>query len=96
MTSSAHQGLLERIKDVCRQSARGVFKRIDENRELLELLQREAPELLNRCPWIVGWIEGQDIFLTDLAHGLGCKSPFGSKLFPRAWPGESSNDVKIK
>lgn len=43
---------LDAIKQVCQRSQAGVFKRIDENRELLELLQNEAPALLAKCPWI--------------------------------------------
>ena len=45
----------------------GVYKRIDETRELFELIQHEAPELLAKRPWIVGWFEAQDGFLQDLA-----------------------------
>ena len=33
-----------------------IYKRIDENRELLEFLKRKAPQLLEECPWLVWWI----------------------------------------
>jgi hypothetical protein len=58
---------LHAIKQVCQRSQAGVFKRIDENRELLELLQNEAPALLAKCPWIEGWLASQDEFLSDVA-----------------------------
>jgi hypothetical protein len=48
----------------------GVTKRLDENRELFELLQNEAPEFLSKFPWIKGWLESQDRFLEQLAYGL--------------------------
>ena len=35
------------------QIGRGAHKRVDENRELLELLQSKVPHLLDECPWIV-------------------------------------------
>lgn len=66
----------------------GIHKRTDENRELLELLQEKAPDLINECPWIVGWIHSNDaVFqaLSDLAPQLGANNPLFSKRedFPR-------------
>lgn len=49
----------------------GVRKRIDENRELLELLNRESPQLLQKCPWVVGWLKSQDEYLLALAMASG-------------------------
>ena len=48
-------------------SGGGVFKRIDENRELLEVLQQKAPEFLQKNPWVYLWIEAHDEFFTELA-----------------------------
>ena len=42
------------------QIGRGAHKRVDENRELLELLQSKVPHLLDECPWIVGWLRAND------------------------------------
>ncbi|MBK3865430.1 hypothetical protein G3A40_37435 [Paraburkholderia aspalathi] len=44
----------------------GLFKRIDENRELLQLLQEECPTFLREHRWIEGWIRGNDSFFTEL------------------------------
>ena len=46
----------------------GVYKRIDENRELVELIQREAPQLFATHPWALGWLKSQDRFLVALSE----------------------------
>ncbi|WP_350357279.1 hypothetical protein [Paraburkholderia fungorum] len=79
---------LAAIKQVCECSQAGVFKRIDENRELLELLKREAPALMAKCPWVEAWIASQDEFLSDLADAAAVASPLSSVPYPRPWPGD--------
>lgn len=71
------------------RESRGIFKTVDENRELLLCLQERAPELLEKCPWIEGWIAGTDIFLVNLMilFGLEQEQPSGP-CFPRPWPGK--------
>ena len=71
------------------RESRGIFKTVDENRELLMCLQKRAPDLLEKCPWIDGWIAGTDIFLVDLMilFGLEREQP-GGPCFPRPWPGK--------
>lgn len=71
------------------RESRGIFKTVDENRELLMCLQKRAPDLLEKCPWIDGWIAGTDIFLVDLMilFGLEREQPVGP-CFPRPWPGK--------
>ncbi|WP_208607054.1 MULTISPECIES: hypothetical protein [Delftia] len=69
----------------------GVHKRVDENRELLELLQQKAPQLLAECPWVNGWLRGNDEFfcaLESLATSLGVSNPGFARGpgFPRSWP----------
>lgn len=69
----------------------GVHKRVDENRELLELLQQKAPTLLQECPWVEGWLRANDEVFTaleSLAAPLGARNPRFSKSpgFPRPWP----------
>lgn len=44
----------------------GIAKRLDEHRELVELLEKKAPELLQEHFWVRGWLEGQDDFLGRL------------------------------
>ncbi|EGL3999212.1 hypothetical protein IQ368_004763 [Salmonella enterica] len=82
-------GRFAEVKTLCEREQRGVYKRIDENRELLELLQRESPDLLERCPWVEGWLDSQDRFLSLLAVVVGTENEIGrhDKRFPRPWPG---------
>lgn len=74
---------------ILRTSERGIYKRIDEQRELLMTLQKHAPDLLRQEPWIIGWIASQDAFLCQLANTLGDtpKGFYGLGYFPRPWPG---------
>lgn len=78
------------LEKVISYSERGIFKRIDENRELLELLYRESPDLMEKCFWIRGWLESQDVFLNELAEVSGAKNKhaedFNCKPFPRPFP----------
>ncbi|QOX81035.1 helix-turn-helix transcriptional regulator (plasmid) [Trichlorobacter lovleyi] len=51
-----------------------VWKRLDEHRELAELITCKAPDLLNEHPWIAQWFRNQDIFLmaaAELSHVPG-------------------------
>ena len=81
------------MRQILGWSAGGVHKRIDENRELLELLQREAPDLLKRHYWIESWINSNDEFFNELAVAvpisegrfLNYVKSWGSP-FPRDWP----------
>jgi len=83
------------IQQVVLRSQAGVFKRIDENRELLELLQSEAKDPLKKSPWVIGWLKSQDKFLTDLAEKVDAQNadtwPCPQGHFPRPWPGEGRN-----
>ncbi|HBY8105354.1 TPA: hypothetical protein MI814_23925 [Klebsiella pneumoniae] len=88
---NAKREKLEALECVISQSYRGIHKRIDENRELLELLYKEAPELMDKCFWIRGWIEGQDRFLNELADVSGVKNPFPLSNYPRPFPAEPVN-----
>lgn len=80
---------LNRLEKVIHTSYRGVVKRVDENREMLELLQQEAPEFLHKHPWVEGWLQGQDGFLTELISAAEIKVPemHGVRKYPRPWPG---------
>lgn len=81
---------LARVMRLCTESdgSRGIWKRIDENRELLECLQKHAPEFLERCPWVDGWLGCQDAFLVSLKRLLNLADiPWQGARFPRPWPG---------
>ena len=71
---SAEKEKLEALEKVISKTNRGIFKRIDENRELLELLYEKAPELMDKCFWIRCWIESQDEFLSKLAEISGVEN----------------------
>lgn len=67
----------------------GLIKRIDENRELLELLQSKAPEIISTHPWIVGWIKANDDFFVQMEQILKVEIENKSrphKNYPRPWP----------
>lgn len=67
---------------------RGIWKRIDENRELLVCMQKHAPEFLERCIWVEGLIARQDAFLCTMRELLELpETPVGLSLLPRPWPG---------
>ncbi|MGQ3054526.1 MAG: hypothetical protein ACT6S0_22310 [Roseateles sp.] len=73
-----------------RNDTGGLFKRIDENRELLEVLFREAPSFMQSHPWVEGWIKGNDAFFEGVRSTLGLEldnlHPFLANRVPRAWP----------
>ena len=85
------------IVEIFRTYQRGIYKRIDENRELLELLKHEAPALLDNCWWIEGWLRSQDDFLEKIAQEA-CGSAQrldrlgGSTPYPRLWPGKTAKE----
>ena len=75
----------------------GLVKRIDENRELLELLQERVPEFVSAHPWLVGWIKANDEFFTQLEGILETHQAW-LKLqdYPRPWPGHTNLNAKEK
>ena len=79
---------LAKVRRIMARSEGGIHKRIDENRELLELLQKQAPNVLVRNPWVEGWFRAQDNFLNDLASAVTVDDPkFKPRNgFPRSWP----------
>lgn len=75
---------LDNIKDILNGTEAGILKRLDENRELLELLYREAPNLMKGKPWVRCWIESQDIFLIKLVEVVNIKTQYS--IQPRNFP----------
>jgi hypothetical protein len=87
--------LLSKVKSILSWTGGGVHKRIDENRELLELLQREAPEFLASHRWVEGWLASNDEFLSALASSVPItegrflgQTQRRPTEFPRPWPGK--------
>lgn len=79
---AAHKALKDLV--FTRGETGGVVKRIDENRELLELLLCVSPELLNQSPWVVGWIKANDSFFIAAADIIS--QGRGGGYAVRAWP----------
>jgi len=80
----------ENLRKAVATKSRGVYKRIDENRELLELLQGKAPELLQEHFYIEGWLAGHDQFFTEVALLAETPNTIGMmnrNEYPRPWPG---------
>jgi hypothetical protein len=79
------------IPQILEKIGGGVYKRIDENRELLELLRAKAPKLLEECPWIIGWIQSNDELFTAMeklsVQLMATDQQFEKRPgFPRRWP----------
>jgi hypothetical protein len=87
MFTSPSKKKLDALMAVIQGSNGGVFKRIDENRELLELLFDRAPQVLEQHPWVIGWLASQDVFLVSLAETAKVETltPL-RRAFPRPWP----------
>lgn len=90
----------ERILEIIKHYHAGVFKRIDENRETLEIIIKHNPSLLKDMYWLKSIFKCQDDFLCALANQIDPKE-LGSVvnlrhlengIFPRKYPLESSND----
>ena len=94
----ARRSVLHKTKStdwVIANVGRGVHKRIDENRELLQLLRQEAPEFMENHPWVEGWIKSHDDFFCELEIASGAENPHGprprdTREYPRPWPAPSS------
>lgn len=79
---------LERVRDALALGG-GAVKRIDENRELLDLLLTDAPGVLCRHPWVIGWLQTNDQAFSALHDALaatGLETDRRIAGFPRPWP----------
>ena len=90
---------LSKISGVVERTSGGLYRRIDDNRKLVELLRVEAPELLARFPRIEVWLRAQDQFLTALesavpfdSHNFVCRPVEGK--YPRPWPATGVFDAR--
>lgn len=81
-------GVAPALVTLLEQVGGGAHKRVDENRELLELLQGLASA--GRMPWIVGWLRASDevfVALAAMAAELRLEPRFAVRTgFPRLWP----------
>ena len=81
------------LRDVIKNTAGGIYKRIDENRELLHLLMEKHPEVLAKSPWIEGWVRSNDHYFLTLLHSLGLPLyRTGYPNMPRPFPGDTETD----
>lgn len=77
------QQKLNSLDKLILKNERGVYKRIDENRELLELLIQETPELFKTHGWIRGWFKCQDEYLLALSYAVrGSETESGIRVRP--------------
>lgn len=93
-----HQRLIKRnqVDAIIGFHEGGVYKRIDEGRELLTLLQEKCPNMIETHPWIEGWFKSQDNFLNALAAAGPDEHLFQKKdqpSFPRPWPNPPKQHV---
>ncbi len=64
----------------------GLLKRIDENVEMLELLRREAPELLALNPGVTRCLASNNSFSNQLRAIVQPPEKPKHENFPRRWP----------
>lgn len=98
------KAMLTKLKQILGFEGGGVQKRIDENRELLELLSNKAPGFMVSRPAVVGWLKSNDEFFCALAGQLPVERERFSAIplnqpggpFPRPWPnGSHAPDVAV-
>lgn len=84
--------LVRKIKQIIGWKGGGIYKRIDENRELLELLRREAPDLISKHAEIIGWLRSHDDFFCALESAVPLEDAqfypapnHDGRCFPRPW-----------
>lgn len=79
--------LLQRIQIVTASSQGGIYARLDENRALMDLLQAQAPSLLEQYPCVAQWIQQQHAFLLSLFEASNVRHLLPApQQFPRLMP----------
>ncbi|MGQ7932178.1 hypothetical protein [Paraburkholderia sp. D1E] len=86
-----HRSPPSHVERLAGRDCRRLIKRIDETRELVELLQAQAPDLLRTHPWVLLWLEDNDSLLVELAEAIGepsltTDSRHRSGIWLRPWP----------
>jgi hypothetical protein len=97
---------MDRIKYILGWSGGGVHKRIDENRELFDLLRSEAPEFLAKHNWVASWLRAHDEFFTDIENEVHLDDGrfvqrakmyrAGEYQFPRPWNFNAPGSTALK
>ncbi len=59
----------------------GVYKRMDEVRELMETLAHGQTDVLHKYPWVEGWLRSTDQFLGGLAEAFQTADPSIEKAY---------------
>ena len=52
----------------------GIFRRLDEHREMMGFLESHCRESVSLYPWLLGWLEKQERFLTQLEKALPARA----------------------
>jgi|TARA_R110000787_G_scaffold6861_3_gene23676 hypothetical protein len=81
----------DKLRSVVRACEGGIYRRIDENRQLLETLQDNVPQFMSENAWVERWLASQDDFLTQVADAA--RIPIEERLpAPRPWPGKTPGE----
>lgn len=89
--------VIESVLAILGWTGGGIHKRIDENRELVELLYRDG--FIDRYPWVLGWLRSNDEFFSALLttvpiqDGRFIQLTRGCEPFPRPWPKKIDNQT---
>ncbi|GAB7496818.1 hypothetical protein [Bilophila wadsworthia] len=81
---------LQKIEKLC-EGPVGIYKRIDENRELLCFLLKNS-DVIQRFPFVEGWIANTDNFYHEIQCILDMpeKDFRGGNGWPRDWPADNT------
>ena len=66
----------------------GIYKRIDEIRELNDLLSEADPKFIDEHRWVQGWLLSTDQFLCGLEEAVKTIDPdleYGYRLYSTPW-----------
>lgn len=84
--------VLSEVQQILGRNNGGIFKRIDENREILEVLRRDTPNFREKM-WLESKLKSQDEFLCELAAQVPLNdvqfpptpNDHPGRRFPRQW-----------
>jgi hypothetical protein len=71
--------VLKKIRELMGWNSGGIYKRLDQTRELKELLHQKAPAFMRAHPWVDNWLDTNDDFLCALEQTV----PVDRARFPR-------------
>lgn len=84
-------GRMRKVRKIIGFNGGGVYKRIDENRELLELLTEKAPDLLASHPWVVCMRSTNDAPQSKVAERVRCGSDAGQRRSAGIFQGSNAS-----